>query len=39
MLERATRLMGTWRDYDEANQFRKLNNVHKFFEKWSGYGP
>lgn len=38
-IERASRLMSTWPEYDEANQFRKLNRVNKFFERWSGYGP
>ena len=37
--ERATRLMGTWPEYDEFSQYRKLNHVHKFFERYSGFGP
>jgi hypothetical protein len=37
--ERATRLMSTWPEYDEFSQYRKLNHVHKFFERYSGFGP
>lgn len=37
--ERATRLMATWPEYDEFSQYRKLNHVHKFFERYSGFGP
>jgi hypothetical protein len=37
--ERATRLMSTWPEYDEFSQLRKLNHVHKFFERYSGFGP
>lgn len=39
LIERATRLMATWRDYDEFSTWRKLNKVNKFFEKYSGFGP
>lgn len=39
LIERATRLMATWRDYDEFSTLRKLNKVNKFFEKYSGFGP
>lgn len=38
-IERATRLMGTYREYDEFSVLRVLNGVNKWFEKWSGYGP
>lgn len=38
-IERATRLMSTWREYDEFSALRVLNNWHKFWEKYSGYGP
>lgn len=37
--ERATRLMSTWPEYDEFSIYRKLNHVHKFFERYSGFGP
>ncbi|MCC7530759.1 MAG: hypothetical protein IT342_19710 [Candidatus Melainabacteria bacterium] len=37
--ERATRLMATWPEYDEFSQLRKLNHIHKFFERYSGFGP
>ena len=39
LVERATRLMATWPEYDQANQYRKLNRVNKFFERCSGFGP
>lgn len=39
VVERATRLMSTWPEYDEFSQYRKLNHVHKFFERYSGFGP
>jgi hypothetical protein len=38
-IERETRLMGTWQDYDQANIFRVCNPIHKWFEKYSGFGP
>jgi hypothetical protein len=38
-IERASRLMGTWREYDEANIYRVFTPVNKFIEKYSGYGP
>ncbi len=37
--ERAVRMMPTWPAYDAATYSRKLTGVHKFFEKWSGFGP
>jgi hypothetical protein len=39
LIERATRLMSTWQDYDQFSTYRKLNKVNKFFEKYSGFGP
>lgn len=39
MIERQTRLMGTWKEYDEFSQLRKLNIWHKFWERASGFGP
>ena len=38
-IERATRLMATWREYDEFSQLRVFNGWHKFWEKYSGFGP
>lgn len=38
-IERATRLMSTWREYNEFSTFRILNKVNIFFERWSGFGP
>lgn len=38
-IERATRLMSTWREYNEFSTFRIFNRVNQFFERWSGYGP
>jgi hypothetical protein len=38
-IERQTRLMSTWREYDEFSELRVLNGVNKWFEKWSGFGP
>lgn len=39
MIERQTRLMSTWKEYDEFSELRKLNIIHKFFERASGFGP
>lgn len=39
LIERATRLMATWPEYDQFSTLRKFNGVHKFFEKYSGFGP
>ncbi len=39
LLERQTRLMSTFKEYDEFSQLRKLNIIHKFFERASGFGP
>jgi hypothetical protein len=38
-IERACRMMATWREYDEFSELRILNGWHKWWEKWSGYGP
>lgn len=38
-IERATRQMATWPEYDEANVYRKLNKVNQWFERKSGFGP
>lgn len=39
LIERATRLMSTWKEYNEANQYKVLNGVNVFFERYSGFGP
>ena len=39
LIERTTRLMSTWKDYNEANQFHLFNGVNVFFERYSGFGP
>jgi hypothetical protein len=39
LIERASRLMSTWREYNEANQYKVLNKVNIFFERYSGFGP
>lgn len=39
LIERATRMMATWPEYDQFSILRKFNGVHKFFEKYSGFGP
>ncbi|MDZ4833577.1 MAG: hypothetical protein SGJ27_07330 [Candidatus Melainabacteria bacterium] len=39
MIERQTRLMSTWKEYDEFSELRKFNIIHKFFERASGFGP
>ena len=39
LIERASRLMSTWKEYNEANQYRVLNGVNVFFERFSGFGP
>jgi len=38
-IERATRLMATWPEYDQANMYRKFTHVNKFLERMSGFGP
>jgi hypothetical protein len=32
-------MMSLWSDYDEFSLVHRCNTWHKFFEKWSGYGP
>lgn len=39
LIEKETRKMSTWPEYDEANQFRILNGINKFLERLSGFGP
>lgn len=39
LIERQTRLMSTWKEYDEFSELRKFNIIHKFFERASGFGP
>lgn len=37
--ERSIRMMPTWHEYDEFSILRVGNGWHKFWEKYSGYGP
>ncbi len=37
--EHAVVLMPTWQEYDQFSIYRVGNGFHKFFEKYSGYGP
>jgi len=39
LIERATRRMGTWKEYDEFSELRIFNKWHKFWERASGFGP
>ncbi len=39
LLERASRRMGTWKEYDEFSELRIMNKWHKFWERASGFGP
>lgn len=39
LLERASRRMGTWKEYDEFSKLRIFNKWHKFWERASGFGP
>ena len=39
LIESGTRLMSTWKEYDEFSTLRVMNGFHKFFEKYSGFGP
>jgi hypothetical protein len=39
IVERQARMMPTWHEYDEFSIFRVGNGWHKFWEKYSGYGP
>ena len=39
LIERASRLMTTWPEYDEANIFRSFTRVNKYLERMSGFGP
>ena len=38
-LERSSRLMATWQDYDQMNWWHQLNGVSRFLERASGFGP
>jgi hypothetical protein len=38
-IEKATRLMSTWFEYDQENIYRKGDPVAKWFERLSGFGP
>jgi hypothetical protein len=39
IVERMVTLCQLWPDYDEFSILRRMNNWHKFWEKYSGYGP
>lgn len=39
LIERASRLMTTWPEYDEANIYRSFTRVNKYLERISGFGP
>lgn len=39
LIEKATRKMATWREYDEFSELRVFNIWHKFWERLSGFGP
>lgn len=39
LIERATRLLSSYKEYNEANQYKVLNRVNVFLERYSGFGP
>lgn len=39
LIERSTRLMSTWPEYDQFSYYRVLNGVNKRLERMSGFGP
>lgn len=39
IVEKGVRMLSTWPTFDAATMSRKFTGVHKFFEKWSGFGP
>lgn len=39
LVEKGSRVMATWPEYDEFGELRVLNNWHKFVERMSGFGP
>lgn len=39
IVERGVLMMPTWQEYDQFSILRVGNGFHKFFEKYSGYGP
>ncbi|MBK8219725.1 MAG: hypothetical protein IPK73_01765 [Candidatus Obscuribacter sp.] len=39
LIERSTRLMSTWPEYDQFSQYRIFNVINKKLEKYSGFGP
>ncbi len=39
LIERSTRLMSTWQEYDQFSQYRIFNVINKKLEKYSGFGP
>lgn len=36
---KTVRVMTSWPEYDQFSQMRRLNGVHKWMERWSGFGP
>jgi hypothetical protein len=39
IVEKMTRMMPTYTEYDQFSTLRIMNGWHKFWEKYSGYGP
>ncbi len=39
LIERASRTMNTWPEYNSETMFRFGTGVAKLFERWSGFGP
>jgi hypothetical protein len=39
LVEKGSRIMPTWQEYDQFSWWRTCNLWHKFWERSSGYGP
>jgi hypothetical protein len=39
IVERSSRKMAIWKEYNEFSELRVLNPVNRFFERASGFGP
>jgi hypothetical protein len=39
IVEKSSRTMGTWPEYDQFSMLRIFNNWNKFIERYSGFGP
>lgn len=39
LIERNVHHMGTWPEFNEFSELRKMNWFHYFMERWTGYGP